>query len=96
MQKMCITPAELRKALKAIEQCEANGFNASLAVLRLDRVEGPRLSDVKVTFVDTWDRADNTSAHDWGRQGAAKRYRVVNGSLEPLVNFVHKPDPTKP
>lgn len=95
MQKMCITPAELRKALKAIEQCEANGFNASLAVFSLDRVEGPMLKDVKITFLDTWDMADNTSAHDWGRQGTAKHFRFVNGELRSLHQNVHKPDPTK-
>ena len=79
----CITIEEMRKAMKALEECEAHGFKASLAVFRLNKI-GPMLKDVQLSFLDTWDMVDGSPSTDWGRQSVAKHYRFEDGDLVSL------------
>jgi hypothetical protein len=83
--EVCITGAELRKALAAIEAAEANGFDHCLAVLKLISA-GFTVSEGVVEYSDLLERAHPTDGRlDWGRfQGVTERNRFIRGKLVPL------------
>lgn len=84
--EICITAAELRKALADIEKAEANGFMHCLAVLSIVEC-GRMLDENRVAYSDLLERAHPTSpAFNWGRfQGVSRRHRFVDGQLVPIA-----------
>jgi hypothetical protein len=88
--QFCVTGEELRKALADIEIAERNGFPYSLAVFDV-RVASSMLCDARGYHRegDVWAKAHPTSGRlDWGRQGAHRSHRCVNGKLLPLARGV--------
>ena len=84
--ELCITAAELRKALAEIEKAEANGFMYCLAVLRLSSA-GMGLDQCRVSYDSMIERAHPTDGNlSWGRfQGVTRRNRFVNGRVVPIT-----------
>lgn len=84
--ELCVNAAELRRALKDIEQAEANGLDYCLAVFALTPAligDMVRLSENTAYYVNLWERAHPTDGNlDWGRgQEVSRRYRYVGGKL---------------
>ena len=83
---ICISPAELRKAIADVEAAEANGFHYCLCVFRLSRV-GQMLDENLMDYSDLIEKAHPTDGRlNWGRfQGVSRRNEFVRGKLVPLT-----------
>lgn len=84
--EFCISPDELRKALKEIETAEKNGFNYCLSIFRFVSA-GSMIDENLAEYTDMIEKAHPTDGRfDWGRgQGVTKRNKYVGGKLYPLT-----------
>ena len=84
MIKACITEAELRKALKDIEEAKARGFEYSLAVLKLAEAGETLSDDVLVYGGSVILKADpEDPSKNWGHCSTKQIewYKLVDGDV---------------
>ena len=83
----CISPEELRKALKDIERAEENGFYYCISVFKMTSA-GEMLDQCQATYSDMIEKAHPTNGMlDWGRfQGVTRTCKFINGELIPIDN----------
>lgn len=81
----CIDAAQLRAALREIEQAEQKGFMHCLAVFKITSA-GTMLYECRASYSDLLERAHPTDpSKNWGRfQDVSKRHRYKNGKLVKL------------
>jgi hypothetical protein len=79
MIEMCLTRAELLKAIKQLDIAHANGFKHSLAIISLTKA-GECVSDFRGEYDSLILRAHPTSQKkDWGRCHNPEWYELKDG-----------------